>query len=93
MTFVAFVSWLASAAALGAISSFLFQALKALFPALKDDYAKIGSVVFAALLNVAAQQVLPILPTLPAWIEQLWPVMTWLWSQVVYELLVKPKPE
>lgn len=87
-----FVLWLASAGALGAISSFLFQALKVLIPGLEDRWAKIGSVVFAAVLSVIAQQVVPLLPQVPEWVTQLWPMVVWLWQQLTYELIVKRQP-
>lgn len=89
MSFAEFVVWLASSAALGAVSSLAFQLLKRAFPTLQDMYAKIGSVIFAAVLSVAAQYAVPLLPELPAWVEQLWPIVVWIWSQIAYETKVK----
>lgn len=91
--FLEFVKWLAGTAALGAVSAFALQAIKALWPAVKDDMAKIASVVFAALASVAAQLLLPVVPQLPAEIEQFWPVIVWLWSQVIWGIWLKPEPE
>lgn len=90
-SFAEFVKWLASGAALGALSAFGFQALKAIFPSLRDDVAKIGSVIFAALLNGLARTLIPVLPQLPPAIDQYWPVITWLWSQVVWEIWLKDR--
>jgi len=90
MTFVELVKWLATSAALGVVSTFVMQALKALFPAIRDQSAKIISVVVAALVSVGATLALPFLPQVPAWVEQFWPTLVWLASQLWYEL-IKPK--
>jgi hypothetical protein len=93
MNFAEFVKWLGGTAALGAVSAFALQAIKALFPSVKDNMAKIASVVFAALASIVAQLALPVIPQLPAEIEQFWPVIVWLWSQIVWGIWLKPKPE
>ena len=89
-TFSEFVIWLASAAALGVVSSVLVQLIKAVFLAVQDTKAKIVSVLAACALSILAQLAVPFLPEVPAWVDQLFPTIAWLWSQIVWEIILKP---
>ncbi|OQC54968.1 MAG: hypothetical protein BWX54_02090 [Verrucomicrobia bacterium ADurb.Bin018] len=90
MSFVEFVLYLGGGAALGAVSSVLLQGIKRLFPAVKDDVAKIVSVVLAGLIAGLAVAAKPYLSQLPAWVETAWPIVVWLASQIWYSFVVKP---
>jgi len=87
MTFVEFVQWLATSGALGAVSYFLLQCIKALFPSVKDKVASIASVLMAAIVGIVATFAVPYLNNLPPWIDQVWPIIVWLWSQLFYEIM------
>ena len=86
MTFADFVKWLASSAALGVLSSILLDVLKVVFPSLKANLAKYASVILAAVVSIVAQYAVTFLPQVPPWVEQIWPVIIWIWSQVWYEV-------
>ena len=90
MSMVEFVTYLAGAAALGVVSSFVVTALKKLL-GIEGTAAKVASVAIAALVNVAANLALPYLDNLPVWVAQFWPVAVWLAGQIWYEL-TKPEP-
>jgi len=86
---VEFCEWLAGAAALGVVASYVTQLLKALVPSIKDKSAVIASVCIAALVNVAANLVKPYLGGLPPEVAQMWPVIVWAVSQLWYALIIQ----
>lgn len=86
---VEFCEWLAGAAALGVVASYVTQLLKALIPSIKDKSAVVASVLVAALVNVAANLVRPYLSDLPPGAAQMWPVVVWAVSQLWYALIMQ----
>ena len=89
MSFVDFVKWLATSAALGITSTAIMQVIKAIWPRVKDKAAAIASVIVAALIAAGAIAALPYLGEVPAWVETYWPIAIWLWSQLWYQT-IKP---
>jgi len=90
---IAFLLWLASFPALGVVASYALQGLKALFPRIKDKAAVIASVLLTAVAAIAANLLLARGIVIPAWLEQLWPTLTWLISQIWFAfVLKKPTP-
>ncbi len=90
MTFSAFIVFLASAGALGGIASVALQIVKAVFPAVQDKSAKIASVIVATLVAIGATLALPFLGQMPPAVEQFFPLVCWLASQIWFEI-IKPK--
>lgn len=87
MTFVEFVRWLATAGALGVVSSVVVQALKALVPGLADIKAKIISILVATFVSIVATLAVPYLGQVPADVERFWPLIVWAVSQLWYEVI------
>lgn len=89
MTFADSIRWLATAGALGIVSTYAVQVIKALFPQVKDKMTVIVSIVAAAVLSIAANLALPYLGTVPPQVEQFWPIVVWAVQQAWYQLIVK----
>ncbi len=86
MTFLAFVTWLATPAALAVVSSLVVQVLKKVYPSIQQQLAVAVSVAVAAVLSVVAMYALPWVKTLPPDVERLWPVVVWALQQLYYQL-------
>jgi len=56
-------------------------------------YAKIASVLLAALANVAAILLMPYADRISAWLILFWGTLIWLVGQIWYMLKMKEKPE
>ncbi len=84
--------WLASFPALAIIASYFVQAIKAVFPGVKDKAALVLSVVCAGAVCIGANYLLSLNVPIPAWVEQLWPTVAWVLSQLWYTFVLKKKP-
>lgn len=84
MTFAEWVGLLASVASLGAIAAAITAVVKRL-TGLEGVKIKLLSALLAAAVNVVATLALPYLAELPPVVEQFWPVLVWIVSQVWYE--------
>jgi hypothetical protein len=89
MSFSEFLAWLAAPAALGIVSSFIVNAIKAFKPTVEDRIAVAVSIIVAALLSVGAKLVLPYANNLPPELVAYWPVLVWAAGQLWYELTKK----
>ena len=84
-----FLKWLATAAALPVVSSYLVDLIKYLRPEVEDQLAVLVSIavaVLAGLLGIVAQ---PYLADIPAEVEQYWPLIVWAIQQAWYQLFNK----
>jgi len=86
-----FIAYLATAGALGVVSSVILQLIKRLFPALAEVYAFAASMIAAVVISVAANLLLPMLPSFPPELEQFWPIVVWA-AQQIWFYLMEQKP-
>jgi hypothetical protein len=84
MTFVGFVTWLATPAALAVVSSLVVQVLKRVWPSVQQQLAVAISIAVAAVASVVAMYALPWVAQLPPDVERLWPVVVWALQQLWY---------
>ena len=91
-TFVEWVKWVASAGALGVISSFLVEFVKFVKPQIEDRVAVAVSILVAALCSGLALYTIPFLDGIPYQVELYWPIIVWA-AQQLWFTLVKKRPE
>ena len=90
MSFNEFVLWLGSPVALGVASSVALTLIKMVAPQVKDKLAIILSIVLAGISSSAAIMFKPYLGQMPPWVQTFWPVFTWAFQQIWWEI-TKPK--
>lgn len=95
MTLIGFLRGVAAPAALGVVSVYVMQFVKFLWPKLEDRLAVAVSIVVALFVGITANELIPIVPQLPAWVNGYWPYVMWaaqqLWFQVVVKKRIPPE--
>lgn len=91
-SFESFVKYMATPAAMGAISMALLQVMKRLWPQIEGDVAFYASQLLALIAAVACTRLVPILPQLPPEVEMYWPFAVWFAQQIWYRLFPNPTP-
>jgi len=89
MELAEFLAYLAAAGALGAVSSIVLQLIRRLWPALDEVYAFLASMIAAIAISVAANLLLPVLPSFPPEVKQFWPIVVWAAQQIWFYLMNK----
>ena len=86
---VDFLKWLATAAALPVVSSYVVDLIKYLAPEVEDRLAVLVSIAVAALASVLGIVAQPYLADIPSEVETFWPIIVWAIQQAWYQLFNK----
>lgn len=87
MSFEEFLRYVATPAAMGAVSSIVLAIVRRLWPEIQEGLAVVASLLVAVIAYGVAAYLLPLLPQLPPELELYWPAVVYLAQQIWYWLM------